>query len=277
MYRIESFDGLELSPYVDERQSHDMGGGNARGSFTRVPLFGYSDNYGSRKATRGQQAIIYQGELFSDTNSQTELVQQLDALRAKIGVRGLLFVRQMDGSRRYVHARLESVRNVSQVGQGLYTPVELRFTTVDQAWKADTQRNLTRNLDFADDFITWDIANYGGMDTLGVTITITAGTSQITRAKVTNTAGGYPDTFGRHRWSVDYTGTINAGQQLVIDSGIYKVTNNGANAYGAQFIPSYKLDWFGMKTQDINTIEVTLEGNSSQDAQIRLQWVYWYG
>lgn len=284
MYAIDSFDGITLSNYVDERMRHDMGGGSARGSFTRLPFFGFHDNYGDRIAVRGQQQIVYQGEVHPDATvppggKLANLRGKIDALRAKIGVRGKLYVRLFDTTqqRRWLWARLESVDLPSMIGNINFVPVTMRFSTVEQGWRrADiwwTQLVITANgggVQFL------DIDNPGTIRSRDVLMRITAGTNAITSLAITNPQGGDTGEFFNLLWRIDWTGSLTTSNQWKIDVGQMSALINSTNIYGVNLAFNTKTDWFGM-VPGHNGIEITVGGNAAGNATLYFQFTPMYG
>lgn len=143
-YVVKLFDGLEVPEYITRGDSQDMGTGSALTNFLPLPGGGFYDNYKSRKSPQGIRPVSKSGVLWGTT---AELIEQLDAWRGKIGVRGRLVIEMDDGTLRWQWARLQDVSAPRPSNaKGGWLPFTLTWITVAQDW---------RGIVFLDDGWTW--------------------------------------------------------------------------------------------------------------------------
>lgn len=279
-YVIHQFDGLVVPKAIQQGDVQNMGTGAALSSFQQLPGGGFYDNYGSARSPQGIRPITKSGIIHATTAAG--IVAELDALRLKLGVRGKLTIKMADGSMRWQWARLVSA-DVPRPAEaaGLWLPFDLQWVTAAQVWYGIVSSpsawvwgdgswvwgdgTITFGANGTEETLTatgattqaLTLNNGGNIDATNVQVTVTAGTNSITAITWTNATSGYS-------WT--WTGTVTAGNALVIDTGSMSVQNNGNNAYSG-FTPSHKRIWDVLSPGD-NSITVTVTGNGAADGTI---------
>lgn len=191
-----------------------------------------------RSAQRFPHTLTYQAIV--DAATLAALATALDALRAAVGTRAYLYRRaDDDGAVHRALCRLVAMPVMRKFEHQGYQPVRLEFRQLGQwqgqatSWTLDEGELLDDGLDLdsSDYFATLSsspatqvVTNGGNLPVTAVVITITAG--------ATNLGGPIVTAPGVDlRW----TGTILAGQALVIDTGELSVLLDGADAYSGLF------------------------------------------
>lgn len=151
------------------------------------------------------------------------LSTNLDTLRARVGRRDTLTITLPGGSTRWRYARLVGLQAESRaehhLGANVTQPVELTFQCVEAWWRGaahDVDVTLT-----GPSPQSMVMANAGNRTVNNAIITVAAVPSNITSLTIAVTGSS----------SFTFSGTITAGQSLVIDCGAMTVKNNGADAY----------------------------------------------
>jgi hypothetical protein len=133
----------------------------------------------------------------------------------------------------------------------------------DTGYYLDTG-NYEGNLVSSPDAFT--ITNQGNRRVTNVIVAIIAGNSAITA--VTLTMGSA---------QLTWTGTLGANKQLLIDSGSYRVTNDGANAYsGLTFGASHTIDDWLRVEPGANTLTFTWTGGGTGSHFTLNMWDGWF-
>lgn len=134
-YRIAQFGDLVITDITSlpENGSNDMGSGDALTSFSQLPGGGFFDNYGAADSPQGIRPIVRNCLLWGDTAE--ELVENLKAIRAKIGTRNVLTIEFDTGERWWQWARLQQVQMPRpQSAKGSFLPCNLKWVTASQQW-----------------------------------------------------------------------------------------------------------------------------------------------
>ncbi len=132
-YRIVAFDALPVPEYIRAGDNQDMGTGSALTSFLPLPGGGFYDNYQDRKSPQGIRPLSKSG-LFWGTDD--ELEAEINAWRAKIGVRGRLAVEWDNGALRWQWARLQDVSCPRpREAKGGWLPFTFTWITAAQNWR----------------------------------------------------------------------------------------------------------------------------------------------
>lgn len=300
-YTIFQFDGVTLPTYQLDGDTQDMGTGEALTSFMQLPSRGFYDNYGSTRSPQGVRPITKTCVLWGATSAALDTA--LDALRAKIGVRGKLTISMDNGDYRWQWARLVRVSTPrTSEAKGGFLPCELSFISAAQHWygiiigvsgwtwgdstwvfgdgtvefgEEGTSQTLsatgatfsgtTRTGDGTTQVLDADdnMTNDGNIDVTNMIITVTAGTNTITDIQWVNSTSGYT-------WI--YTDDITTGNSLVVNMGAMTVTNNAVDAYSG-FTPSNKATWDVLNPGD-NTINVYVNGNAAADGTIAVEFYH---
>jgi len=197
-----------------------------------------------------------------------------NALRAMTGQRQHLFRQWDDGTVEWVTARLKKVSSKRELENVYHIEVDLTFEVYSHywhgsyigAWTFDSGKYFDTGLYFdsgGDGVVlntspkTFTITISGNAIINDPTITVTAGSANITALEIKNTTTG-------HKAELDFTGTITASESLVIDCGAYTVENDGVDAeddfdLGATHAIE---EWFRL-APGANTITVTITGGST--------------
>lgn len=244
VYQIYQFDSVPL-PLYNPEATHDAG---PTDSTLMKSIGGVFDVYGSRRRLPSIQRITvggiyavpdtpyvylvdhagvyivdHQGDYQITATAQGYLRRQVDAIRAKQGVRGTLWRRRWDDTTvsQWKTARLLNVRERGSAEQrAQYAQVDLEFETAHAAWRAATASTVSKSL------------VSGGSAGLNVTA---GGNTPVTDAALTITASGTITSLaikGLHagidlRWN----GSLASGQALIIDAGAQTVLRSGSDAY----------------------------------------------
>lgn len=292
-YRIHNFDGLQLSEYLQDGDSQNMGTGEALTKFQQLPNGTFYDFYGSNQSPQGIRPIQKRCLLSADTSAL--LKTAMDNVRAKLGVRGKLTVQYDDGTLRWQWARLKTADmeeewNAAATINPCYmewvtaaqywyeiinTPTE--WTVGDSTWvlgdgTAETGENGTEETLTATGATgtgppaggttqTINTTHGGNINAINMIWTITVGTNTITAIDFENTTTSESFYFNH---------AITTGEVLVIDCGAMNVTVDGVNHY-ADFTPDNRARWMKL-VSGANAITVTVNGNAAQDATIGLEY-----
>lgn len=180
------------------------------------------------------------------------------ALLALKGVRDKLY-RTPDGggaTAEYIYARCEEVKSLRRFEDGLQQTVELVFIPGQDVWNGATRSEGGTLASSPQSFV---INNAGNAIQRDIEITITPGTADITALEIENTETG-------HKTHITYAGTIDAAEEMVIDTGAITAENpDGTDIdwddwdFGANHGVN---EWIRFKPGD-NTVEVTWTGGGT--------------
>lgn len=206
----------------------------------------------------------------------------LDALRAAVGTRAYLYRRADDDSSvQRAQCRLASMTQERSYEQRrAYQPVRLQFQQLEAwqgaatAWTLDDGEVLDDGLDFdasayyaslSASPASQVIANGGNLPVLDAVLTVTAGSAALSNPIFTATGVDL-------RW----TGTIPAGDALVIDCGAASVLLAGADAYsGLGFGAGHAVEqWLRLEPGN-TTLTLTVSGTltgASWSVDFRARW-----
>jgi hypothetical protein len=244
VYQIFQFDDVVL-PLYNPEATHDAG---PTASSLRESIGGVFDVYGPRRrqpsrlgvqvsgiyassesdfvllaSHDGTIIVDHQGDFMATATAQGYLRRQVDAIRAKQGVRGTLYRRRWDdGVVQWKSARLLAVRERGSAAQrARYATIDLEFETPMAAWRAAT--SSASHALISGHAVGLNVTADGNAPISDAIITVTA-TGAISALAVKGLSGGA---------GIDlrYTGSIDAGQTLQIDCGAQSVSLNGAPAY----------------------------------------------
>lgn len=239
-YRLLSFDGINLPEAMPE---DDLGVGPVASTLVDS-LAGVFDYYGSTRRYPKRQVINYTGIIVGQGNTHlvdevgddivdeagdfivlgadyaADLRDQTDSLKSRIGVYGqLIRRREEDNMDQFKYARLLDVRHTRTLRDvDRIARLALTFEATGRPWRKSTATTTEDTLSTGANAV--DVTVDGVEPVTDAIVTITA-TSNIT--SVTVAAGG------DQKWS--FTGTISAGDDLVIDTGAATVLNDGVDAY----------------------------------------------
>jgi hypothetical protein len=159
---------------------------------------------------------------------------ELDALKlATVGAgESKLWAALRDGStHRWAWAKCNRLRAPENYNTKLHLPVELEFNCREGLWYAETQStsgNITQATSSP-----YALTNNGTFPAMCI-FTITPSGGAFSACTVTNTTNGYTFT---------YTGTVASGKALVVNSGVWSVTNDGAGAYSGLAYGATQQNW----------------------------------
>lgn len=238
MYRLIRFGLVDLEHY---NQVDTIGSGSTPVAYQNLPDGGALDLFGSQQkhpaTVERTKSIRLRGS--SESNLET-LYFQLLALRGK---RDRLYRQTASGDIHWIYARLVDVsaeRNYEQTKFKLIQDLNLRFVTQESHWRGDYggvwyfdtgeyfdsglafDSDQTFDLDSSPKWIAVATSNdTGRAPNRAMQIRVTAGSSDITSITIARSGGE----------SITFSGTIAAGNVLLIDTGTMQVTNNGVDAY----------------------------------------------
>lgn len=274
MARLVEFGTISIDLY---EQSDSMGTGEAPASFFNMPGGGSIDNYGSATTYPGALQRSKGAVVVGSTAEITE--QQLNQLKAARGTRAKLWRLDSQNERQYVYARMISVeitRTTEEARQLINSvqSVSVIFICDTDTWLGEFQGiwQLNNGYKINDELqinsgelielttspqvetITVDQDTlYSKKDIRGVKITVSAPAGSSFNSIVIANASGA---------SLEFTGTVAAGTDLVIDAETNTVTNDGVDAY-ADLSVTYDVDmpfsWFPLVLGD-NVITITHNG-----------------
>lgn len=282
---VERFGDTAITLY---NGADDLPAGPGYATQADLPAGGARDLFGSGWGRIGARTIRKSGELIADDRATLEAAA--DALRGLSQQRGALYVRMDSGAVRWCNARCIRVAAPRSVENTLFLPVTLEWVQLDPYWRGerhgggwvldalifgtpaetvylDTGRHFDEavgdgfTLADAPDPTTGTITNDGNTPVYDPIITITAGASDISYVRVKG---------WQCEW--EWTGTLAAGDQLVVDCGALTVTNDGADAYsGFGFTSDHLIpDWFQLMPGGNGIgVEVT---TASTDATVTFQF-----
>jgi hypothetical protein len=237
MYHLYTFDAKALPT---RRPDQDLGAGPALAPSFTLPSGGVYDYFSTDAAPTGGTIIRHRGAIMSTTAAT--LRTEFDEWRAMVGTRARL-VRLMDDDDRqiWINARLMEI-DADRALEDTWLDLDFEFQQIDpiwhgvhrgEGWVLDSGEVLDDGLQLDDSgartlsaspiTLTWH--NHGNMTVKNPVITVTAGSANITALQVERLGTGAIAAV--EDW--DYTGTITAGQSLVVDCGAWSVKNNGSD------------------------------------------------
>lgn len=227
---------------------------------------GAVDEWGSAQAPIAiPYRVTVRGEEVANTFAT--IASKVQAIRALVGTRSTLY-RRADGSTnsQSATARLANISMSRNGDQQLSVPYTLSFLVYSPCWSGSS---VTATCALGTEPTT-EIALYNAGDAQVRTpiITITASTNAIT--DVTISAGG--------ETSISWSGTLGAGNDLVIDCGAQRVTNSAADAYsGITFGSGHTVSyWLGLDAGTTTTLSITRTAAGTDVAGL-VTVAYYYG
>lgn len=287
VYQIYQFDAVAL-PLYNPEASHDAGPTDG----TLMPsIGGVFDVYGSRRRLptiqritvsgiyavpdtpyvflvdhAGVYIVDHQGDYQITGTAQGYLRRQVDAIRAKQGVRGTLWRRRWDDTAisQWKTARLLNVRESGSAEQRAhYARVDLEFETAHAAWRASAAATASKTL------------VSGGSVGLNVTA---GGNTPVTDAILTITASGTITSLAIKALhagiDLRWTGTLASGQALVFDAGAQSVVSSVGDAYSGFALGSGHTaqGWLPL-AEGITPLIVESDGPGTAAASWYDQWI----
>lgn len=266
-YTIYQFGDLVLPQY---NTVPDVGTGKFYTNFRDVPDGGVFDVQGSRRSMRKATPITKRCVIHAETAAAFRTAYR--ALRAKGGTRDRLWRLWDTGDAEWIWARMEEIPAQRERSMILHQEVTLQFVAISPYWHG-THHGGGWSLADPEEMVLGDGHLLGEDDVVTLTgspqtITVTNGDDYcvpVIDAILIVTAGSAPITsltITCGDCELQYTGTIAAGKELIIDSGGWAVTNDGADAFGASFVRTSNhtnIRWFELQPGD-NDIVVTYTG-----------------
>jgi len=251
-YKVTTFAGVTL-PTADP--SYDIPTDRVGGELLTLS-YGVYDPAGSQNARALGGTVIV--EVITEAASASALTTSIDSFRALRGQRGSLVIQMADASTRSRTARCTEVR-VERVFRGsqhmhLYQPLRFVFELLGAGWNGASNSDAT-TIDSSPKNAT--VNNGGNVDQSDVTITVTAGSADITALQIQNTTTDY-------ECDLEYDSTIAAGESLVIDCGDLTVENDGDDDYANLSLGSTHAvdDWMRLAPGN-NSMTYTITGGST--------------
>lgn len=287
-YRNTTFDGINLPAAMPE---DDLGTGPAQSTLVdslagSVDFLGGNRYYPKRHPIRHTGLYVGQTTYLVDEagnnivdeagnyivmsgSDAAHLRAQVDAITSQIGRRGeLRRRRETDRAEQLKLARLLSIGHIHTVRDvGRIAKVDLAFEAVGTPWRSVTATTITSSLT-ANATTSVAVSTVGEEEVRDARLTITA-TSVITIVTI-----ALSSVSGIHAFT--YTGTIAAGQKLIIDCGAMTVQNNGADAYSGFALSATHTapGWLTLATSTVNYVSVTLVGGGGTlDVVFYDQWM----
>lgn len=269
MWHITQFGTVTLPPYNEVHQMDVVPAisGNV------ATLGGGFDRWGNATAPQQfPQTITAQLTVAEDTKAATRAA--VDVMRSKIGQRNILYRQSLEdcdtGDVQWAYARILSIPVTRQIDQWESQPLQLAFEQYTNwhgqqhgSWLLDDGYYLDMGLflDATDDSATLSaspgtvpVTNAGNMPVYDAVVTITAGSAAITALDVKCGTVTH--------WT--YSGTIGAGNSLVVDTGAWSVENDGADAIaGFAFGASHRIPAMLELAPGANSFVVTFTGGST--------------
>lgn len=286
MYRITAFGTVSLQHY---NQVDSIGSGATPTAYQTLPEGGALDLYGSQQKHPGMVECSVTRRLKASTQASLEsLFFQLIALRGK---RERLYRQTATGDIHWQYARLVEVnaeRNYEQTKFQSIQDISLRFVTQEAFWRGDLggvwylnsgeflntglslNSGATYPLTTSPTSLTVSIgtvSDAGRAPIRAVRMAISAGASDMSAVTIARTGGE----------SLTFSGTILAGNDLVIDTGTMQVLNDNADAYDDLTISSTAdlAAWFALEPGD-NDITVTFTGGGTGKEISFSYYEVWY-
>jgi hypothetical protein len=198
-----------------------------------IPGRGVWDSLGSGIAKPEVQTITHRGKAIAASSSL--LQTSLNAWRALNGQRNLLW-KSSDGgtTNQWRYARVMDVRTDWGLRNGTpYAIVEMDFELAASPWNGAAHTAESTTLDATPHTVV--TVNGGNVRVRDAVITIRAVGTNITDIQVSIT----------NKASWGWAGTLVVGDDLVIDCGAKRITNDGVGAYGDFYLQSghADIDW----------------------------------
>lgn len=265
-YELYQFGSLVLPEYDGD---DDVSTGQVAPVFLDLPGGGVFDVLGTAAAKRRATPLNKLCTLLADDSAGLRTAYNL--LRAKIGQRDRLWRRWDEGYYDWCWARLTNIAARRPTGQPLEQDVDLQFVMISPHWYGQhhgggwtLDSGVLLDTGYPLDTTDWTAITDGAND-----LTVTnAGNRTITNAVVTVAAGDATIddlTIGIDGISeMEYTGTINAGEAVVIDCGAMSVINNGNEAYVYFGLTANhkRDDWLRLEPGE-NTVTITIDGGGT--------------
>lgn len=228
MYTYSTFVATTLPT---ARPRPNVGTGAVRSDAILLPSGTIFDPTGSAQKRRGIYTIRYPCMVKESSAANAHTAYQ--ALRALIGVYGKLYRKLYDASTQWLNCRLLDVGATREPDHLFTQPLTLLWETRQEVWHGTLNQDSHA---FDASPLQEVFANGGDAIQRDMTITISAEGSAITVLGISSAESGHVSDF-------HYTGSIAAGEALVIDTGAWSVLNDGDD------------DWDSLAFQSAHAIE----------------------
>jgi tail protein len=273
MYRLSKFGTLDLG-YAN--QVDLIGSGETPTAYHLLPGGGALDMLGAQQMYPG--VVERTKSMRLTVSTETGVSDLYFQLLALVGKRDRLYREQVDGTLHWQYARLkamDAVRDYNFAKFKKIQDVDLRFSTQEATWRGGFRGGWF--FDSGENFDTGLLFDSGGPDSLissptvltisvgdaddagrapvrAITITLEVGTVAMSAITIARTNGE----------TLTFSGSVDAGDSLIIDTGTMQVTNNGIDAYDdITFSPTADMAaWFALEPGD-NEITVSFTGGGT--------------
>lgn len=245
-YKLTTFNNVDLPAY-----NRESGLDTAPGldGILATVLGGYDSWQSDIAPLATPYPLTVRGIVSAETDADQRAA--IDALRACSRRRAqLVRVADDDDSEHWCYARLGQLAHRRITGVNGYQVLELGFI-VESGWEED-RPNQQETL--AASPHTLSVENAGNRMVANAVITLHADSASLTAVTLTTTNGTH----------LVWTGTVLAGDDLIIDCGAKSITNDGANAYsGLSYGASHTIDdWLRIEGEMDITVTYTGGGTS---------------
>lgn len=204
-------------------------------------------------------------------------IAQLRQLRGK---RQQLWRALNDDTQQWAYARLLRVPQMHEWNNVYHQPIDLQFM-VETPWYGTAAEvsgagggidydglstvGAEEDASIADGgSFTVTLPTYSA-DVTDLTLTLTAGSLDITAFTLTNTTLSM---------ALAFTGTITAGDSLIVDTGAWSVTNGGADAWADLTPPATEQSWLRL-TAGANVFTIAMTGGSTDSTLVLAYYETW--
>lgn len=258
-YQFKSFDGAALPLSMPE---DPLFTGNVEPG-VMAAAGGAFDRYGARQILPQKRQLRFRGR-YDGSGSSTALQTALDALRAKIGVRGLLVRADQSATETQIYGRLLTVDGTWAVRDSSSAQLDLLFETGEATWRAKSASTATANFDAASPSVaTVSIANNGTAPVYDPVIAIACTGTTITTLNLA-ISGLVVDLD----WA---TGSITSGNTLTIDCGAKTVKIGSSNEFDLFSLGGSHTarDWMPLT---VATHSLVVTANNGAQGSVTVTW-----
>lgn len=278
-YRWTTFNGVALPEYDAQR---NQGTGQVDSALLDS-IGGVFDYHGSNRRLPRRQTFDHRGKYVGELrylvdesgnyqvdesgnyqiagSAANHLRGQLLEIKAQIGVRGSLVRVRLDDESvsQTKQCRLIDVQhNQSVDDRNNLAEVTCVFESQQIGWKSTTQQSISKSL-VAGTMQTFNAINGGGMPVHDAVLTVTRTSGTITAIVIEGTD-----------IDLDWSGSLGAGDVLIMDDGDKIIEENGADAYsGFSFGANHAANGLFPLPVGMTNLEITLTGGN---ATVALTW-----